>query len=62
MDILLSNFVNSVINIFAKKDLIYLDKLINLEDEILFKLNKGYQVMQIKENNRVIKMFKKFRL
>ena len=62
MDILLSSFVKSVINTFPKEDLIFLNKLVNLEDETLFKLNKGHQILSLKKNNKVIKMFKKFRL
>ena len=62
MDILLSSFVNSVINTFTEEDLIFLNKLVNLEDDTLFKLNKGHQIISLEKNNKVIKMFKKFRL
>ena len=37
MDLLLSNFVDKYINIFSEKELFELEKLLNIDDEILYK-------------------------
>ena len=41
MDIFVSKFVNSIINDLNYEELVILDKLINLDDEILIKLSLG---------------------
>ena len=42
MDILLSSFVNSIINNLNYKELLELEKFVNLSDEELIKLNKNF--------------------
>ena len=41
MDIFVYKFVNSIINDLNYEELVILDKLINLDDEILIKLSLG---------------------
>ena len=42
MDILLSSFVHSIINNLNYKELLELEKFVNLSDEELIKLNKNF--------------------
>ena len=62
LDILLSSFVKKIINSLNEKELVLLENLINLDDEILFKLNKGDKVQINCDNNKIIDMFKIFKI
>ena len=62
LDILLSSFVKKIINSLNEKELVLLENLINLDDEILFKLNKGDKVQINFDNNKIIDMFKIFKI
>ena len=62
MDILISSFVKSVIDDFNDEELEMLDYLVNIDDENLHNLNKDMQTsVEIKEN-KVVNLFKKFRI
>tara|TARA_Y100000590_G_scaffold468133_1_gene649661 strand:+ start:6126 stop:6380 length:255 start_codon:yes stop_codon:yes gene_type:complete len=62
MDILLGSFVKKNINYFSNKDLNDIQKLLFLEDEILYKWYfKNKHNIKI-PNNRVSKLLKKFKL
>ncbi len=62
MDILISSFVKSVIDDFNYEELEMLDYLVNIDDENLHNLNKDMQTsVEIKEN-KVVNLFKKFRI
>jgi len=62
MDILLGGFVKKYINKLDDNELVELDKILNYEDEVLYKLyfNKGNN----KSNNdsKIIKMLKEFKI
>ena len=62
MDILLGNFAKKYVDKFTDDDLKKLDKLLKIEDEILyqwyFKKNKSETV----PNNKISELLKKFRL
>ena len=62
MDILLSSFVNNYINKFDKNLLIELENFLNFEDEII--LNFYHHDISKKniDQNKVSKIFKKFKL
>ena len=62
MDILLSNFVNKHIDEFDETLLIELEKFLNLEDEIILNYYH-YDILDKKiEENKIIKMFKKYKI
>ena len=54
MDIFVSKFVNSIINDLNYEELVILDKLINLDDEILIKLSLGESSKDF-ENSNILK-------
>ena len=62
MDILLGNFVKKYINSFNNVDLVYLDQLLFIEDEILYRCYFGKENSEIIPNNKVSAMFKQFKL
>ena len=62
MDVILNSFVKSVIDDFNYEELEMLDYLVNIDDENLHNLNKDMQTsVEIKEN-KVVNLFKKFRI
>ena len=42
LDILISSFVNKIINDLNDEDLLKLEKFVNLDDQELLRLNKNY--------------------
>ena len=62
MDILLGNFVKKYVNKFAYDDLIKLDKLLKIEDELLyrwyFEKNNSGKI----PNNKISELLKKFKI
>ena len=61
MDILMTNFVKSIINELDYNELIHLDKFINLDDEILKSLKNKELKHQINEDLiYILKKFEKF--
>ena len=62
MDILLSNFVNKHIDKFDEALLIDLEKFLNLEDEIILNYYH-YDVLDKNiEENKIFKIFKKYKI
>ena len=60
MDSLLSSFTKKYVNTLNKDDLVNLSKLLDIDDENLYKINQG-QITSIKfEDNHVIKLFRSF--
>ena len=62
MDILLSSFVNKYINIFDKSLLIELENFLNFEDEIILNFYNFNIVEKKIDENKVSKIFKKFKI
>ena len=61
MDILMTNFVKSIINELDYNELIHLDKFINLDDEILKSLKNKELKHQINEDlTYILQKFEKF--
>ena len=62
MDILLGSFVKRYINKFNDKELSDLVKILNYDDEILYKFyfNKNYNITI--KGNKILEMLKKFKL
>tara|TARA_Y100001936_G_scaffold228998_1_gene250678 strand:+ start:31 stop:291 length:261 start_codon:yes stop_codon:yes gene_type:complete len=57
MDILLSSFVHSIINNLNYKELLELEKFVNLSDEELIKLNKNFGNVSTQQLERIYKEF-----
>ena len=62
MDILLSSFVKSVINILNVYELKLLNVLVNLDDENLLKLKNNLKTTITIKENKITKLFKEFNL
>ena len=60
MDSLLSSFTQKYINELNEGDLISLSKLLDLDDENLYKFNQGYKTSIKLEDNRINNLFKNF--
>ena len=56
MDIFVSKFVSSIINDLNYEELVILDKLINLDDEILIKLSLGENSKDFEDINILKKL------
>ena len=62
MDILLSKFVNKYINEFDENLLLELEKFLDFEDDVILNLyNNGIEEKKI-EKNKIIKIFKEFKI
>ena len=61
MDVLISKFVNSIINILSYEDLLELEKFVNLSDEDLIKLNKNFSNKKLQKSNIIYKKFYNFK-
>ena len=57
MDVLVSSFVNSIINNLNDEELFELEKFVNLNDEELMKFNKNFNNVKRKNINRIYKSF-----
>ena len=61
MDVLISSFVNNIIENLNIDQLLELEKFVNLEDEELIKLNKNFSEKKNKSDNNIYKEFYKFK-
>ncbi len=57
LDILISSFVNKIINDLNDEDLLKLEKFVNLDDQELLKLNKNFNE---NDNQNLEKIYKEF--
>ena len=62
MDILLGNFVKKYINKFNDNELSDLDKILNFDDEVLYRWYFDKNNNELIKNNKVTKMLKEFKL
>ncbi len=62
MDILLSSFVNKYINIFDEDLLVELENFLDFEDETIFNFYNFNIVEKKIDENKVSKIFKKFKI
>ena len=62
MDILLSSFVNKYINDFDENLLVELEKFLDFEDEIILNFYNFNLVEKKIDQNKVSKIFKKFKI
>jgi len=62
MDILLSSFVNRYINDFDEGLLVELEKFLDFEDEIILNFYNFNLVEKCIDQNKVSKIFQKFRI
>ena len=62
MDILLGNFVKKYIDKFNNDDLLDLERLLSLDDEILYCWYYDKENSEIISNNKISKMLKNFKL
>ena len=56
MDCLLSSFVNKYLNTLESNDLINLSKLLDIDDDILYKYNQGLDIGVKLENNSLFRL------
>ena len=61
MDALISSFTKKIINDLNDDELINLSNLLDIDDENLYKLNQGLSTTVDIEENKVSKLFKKFK-
>ncbi len=61
MDVLVSSFVNKIIDELDNKELLQLEKFVNLSDEDLMKLNKNFGNVSTKPLNIIYKKFINFK-
>ena len=57
MDVLISSFVNSIINELNDDQLIELEKFVNMSDEDLIKLKKNFSNEKLQKINKIYKEF-----
>ena len=62
LDILLSNFTKSIIDELDYDDLIDLFNFLNLDDEILYKYYHGLTKTLYVNNDKIIKLYKNFKI
>ena len=60
MDSLLVSFTNKYINILNEEDLVCLSKLMDIDDENLYKYNQGLKTTVKINENKVTKLFRDF--
>ena len=61
MDALISSFTKKIINDLNVDELISLSKLLDIDDENLYKLNQGLSTTVDIEENKVSKLLKEFK-
>ena len=61
MDTLISSFTKKIINDLDGDELISLSKLLDIDDENLYKLNQGLSTTVDIEENKVSKLLKEFK-
>jgi antitoxin CptB len=62
MDILLTSFVNSVINKLDYSKLIKLDQFLNLNDEIIYSFYLKNKIILQFEDKKILDLFKNFKI
>ena len=62
MDTLLSSFVNEVIDQLSHEDLVKLLILLDIDDDNLYKLNRGIKTNISIEENKISNLLKKYEL
>ena len=62
MDILLTSFINSVINNLEYLELLKLDEFLNLNDEEIYNYYKNDIVIPSFKDKQILSLFKKFQL
>ena len=60
MDLLLGSFSKKYVNILNEEDLVCLSKLMDIDDENLYKYNQGLKTTVKINENRVTKLFRGF--
>jgi antitoxin CptB len=60
MDSLLGSFTKKYINILNEEDLVCLSKLLEIDDENLYKINQGQKTSVKIDDSNVIKLFRSF--
>ena len=60
MDSLLHSFIKKYVNIINDEDLVCLSKLMDIDDENLYKFNQGQQTTVKFDDNNVNKLFRNF--
>ena len=62
MDLLLGNFVEKYIDCFDEFDLKYLNEIMGMEDEVIYRWYFKKKKIEPMSNNKVTKMLKDFKL
>ena len=60
MDSLLRSFIKKYVNILNDEDLVCLSKLMDIDDENLYKFNQGQQTTVKFDDNNVSRLFQNF--
>ena len=60
MDSLLGSFTKKYVNILNDEDLVYLSKLMDVDDENLYKFHQGQRTTVRLDDNNVTKLFRNF--
>jgi len=60
MDLLLGSFSEKYVNILNEEDLVCLSKLMDIDDENLYKYNQGLKTTVKINENKVTKLFRDF--
>ena len=60
MDSLVGSFAKKYVNILNEEDLVYLSKLMDIDDENLYKYNQGLKTTIKINENKVTKLFRDF--
>ena len=61
MDLIVSSFVKKYINVFSLNELMQLEKLLNYDDDILFKWYFNMSKDYLMPNNKVFRLFKNYK-
>jgi len=61
LDVLISSFVNKIINDLNDEDLLNLEKFVNLDDQELLKLNKHFNENYKEKSGKIFKEFHNFK-
>ena len=61
LDILVSSFVNKIINDLNEEELLELEKFVSLDDQELLKLNKNFNKNYNNSSDRIFKEFYNFK-
>ena len=62
MDILLTAFVNTVINNFEHIELLKLDEFLNLDDEEIYDFYQNNNSIRLFQDKKILDLFKNFKI